>query len=170
MAAITATATTTIIYPELSDDPTPLSWAMWKFIDETTTPQQFDNEVKRLQDESKITFNITSGARCGHTVMHRAACVGNVKLIEHLYKLGGNRLLNMGDYDGVTPLYIAVCAQQVEAVRVLLELGANAKLAVHRTSGDSECGDLAENTTPLWKALNHPQGVNSEIVALLQKY
>ncbi|XP_077991940.1 L-asparaginase-like [Glandiceps talaboti] len=56
------------------------------------------------------------------SLMCSAAKVGDIDLMDELNKCGGE--LSMGDYDGRTPLHIATCEGNYEAVQYLLEHGA----------------------------------------------
>lgn len=137
-------------------------WQLVDFITEHTTVEEFDNKYQQLSKPS-----LTAGARCGNTVMTVAAFRGNVVLVEYLHKMGGDKLLNLGNEFGMTPLYYAIKGRQYETAKKLVQLGANVNLATSSPSGSTLTGNSTCHSTPLWMAIHHREGVHAEIVRLL---
>lgn len=105
----------------------------------------------------------TTGARCGWTPMGIAAQANDIKemwsiLAEDIEK----RSLNMGNEAGWTPLFIAVTKGNAEAVKFLLDNGANANVAT-----SSYCSEGAACVTPLDRAYGNPEK-NAAIIILLE--
>ena len=136
------------------------------YIRQDTTPEDFDKHRQKYWPE----YELVDGGRCGWNVMGQAAYTGNVELVEHLYKLEGARLVNLGNEFGMTPLYCAVIGGQLATATKLIELGAKVNLATRSSCSDSWFGDTASCSTPLWKALNIKTHVIPEMVKLLLKH
>jgi ankyrin repeat protein len=86
-----------------------------------TTPEEFEqirNEFPQFQ-LLHPTNNI------GFTVLHKAAQVGNVPLIQYLVKQAPELLERSEMGFERTPLFMAYNANQIDAMQTLLELGAN---------------------------------------------
>lgn len=115
-----------------------------KIITRTTTTQEFDVERAKNPD-----FQLDNRGRNGHTSLTVAAEQGNVLLIEHIVRIGGTRLLDMGNDYGITPLFWAVIGNHRAAAKKLIELGSNVNIA-----SSSGCKlpfdyDTCVRTTPL---------------------
>lgn len=67
------------------------------------TPAEFDKKIATLDN-----YKLENGDTHRVSALSTAASVGNVALIEHIVKIGGTHLLNMGDDCGMTPLFMAV--------------------------------------------------------------
>ncbi|MCE5317810.1 MAG: hypothetical protein LLG04_10715 [Parachlamydia sp.] len=71
------------------------------FIDKTTTPDEFDTKVS-----SVAGYQLENGGRLGWNALRSAAAEGNVKLVKHILTKGDpNKLVNLGNTFGCTPLY-----------------------------------------------------------------
>jgi ankyrin repeat protein len=91
-----------------------------KIITRTTTPEQFDAERAKNPD-----YQLDNQGCSGHFSLTTAAEQGNVLLIEHIVRIGGPRLLDMGSETGITPLFWAVIGNHRSAAKKLIELGSN---------------------------------------------
>jgi Ankyrin repeats (3 copies) len=91
-------------------------------ISDRTTVKQFEQMCKRYPQ-----FQLWQPDWHIRTVLHTAAIVGNVELIEYLVKRAPE-LLERGDRWGSTPLCLAAENNQPDAVRTLLALGANSNI------------------------------------------
>lgn len=97
-------------------------------VTQETTPNQLDIMLKSFP---RYTFD--QGGQYGQTLLARAAQLGNLKLIVHIVRKGGNGLLDLGNVQGDTPLFAVASCQNpqraVLAARTLLNLGANVNIA-----------------------------------------
>ena len=85
--------------------------------------------------------------------LNLSAARGDIEHIQHLFLKGVD--MNMGDYDGRTPLHLAVCERKTEVVKFLIEK-ANVSLSNDRW-----------NRTPYDDAI---RCANEEIIGLFKKY
>lgn len=135
----------------------PGAYEVTNSITKKTTPEQFD-EILRWNHE----YNLEYGGRCGCTALLAATIEGNIDLIRHIVKIGGEHLLKIGNENGCTPLHLVSELKDFKTACILskelIELGA--EVNVHFTS------DYFNKITPLiMAALND----NLQLVKLLLK-
>jgi hypothetical protein len=93
-------------------------------ITKKTTPEEFE-QIRKEFPQFQLWH---SDAVIRSTILHRVAVLGNVQLIEYLVKQAP-ALLERGDSRfGSTPLCHAYDADQIDAMRTLLALGANTNI------------------------------------------
>ncbi len=88
-----------------------------------------EGHVKRLAAalRSDIDVNASYGDGVeGHSVLHEAAFKGQIEVIQYLLAHGATvDIHDTGQFGGITPLIYAAQGAQVDAVRVLLDAGAD---------------------------------------------
>lgn len=93
--------------------------------------------------------------------MGSAAAKNNTAVIQFIFdhregplNPRGTDLLNQGNEFGWTPLFCALATHpNVEAVALLLKLGADKTIPTRKWCGDTQYGDTDRGTTPLQKCL-----------------
>lgn len=90
-----------------------------------------------------------------------AASFGNIPLIGHIVKLGGQQLLSLGNRFGWTPLFQAVLCDKDESVERLLQLGASPNIATSHASAAAP-----EGATPLWAAAQKTRNVAMAVLLM----
>ncbi|MCK5919186.1 MAG: ankyrin repeat domain-containing protein [Cocleimonas sp.] len=88
-----------------------------------------------------LSKNISHKDRTGTTVLHRAAVLGTAGLITELLEL--NAMIDSQDEDGNTPLMLAVAVTEMDAIKLLIEKGADLKL---KNGLDETVLDLAKKS------------------------
>ena len=120
----------------------------------TPTPEKMKKSMKLVGGGQQV-FQLHWGGRCGWTVMGTAAAKNNVRLIQFFYdhregefNVDGVDILNQGNEFGWTPLFCAVAIEpNLEAVLLLLKLGADRTLKTTTWCGSSENGNTDPNMT-----------------------
>lgn len=69
------------------------------YIDEYTTPETLDARIAGIAG-----YKLENGANNGWHALMAAARAGNSELVAHIVQKGGNRLVNLGNRFGMTPL------------------------------------------------------------------
>jgi ankyrin repeat protein len=92
----------------------------------------------------------------GWTVLHRAACWGDVELFQFLLDNGALELLDVTDSNGDTPLYYAAWSNHLPVAQMLVERGArvNAKNEEGKTPYQSARRRSPEVAKYLWSRLS----------------
>lgn len=116
------------------------SWPRCFAISKTTAVEEFTEAL------GEHPCDLAQGGMMGNTVLHQAASVGNVPLIQEIVQRCPE-LLNMGDNNGETPLFKATCRGNRDAAEELLRLGAQSNIA---TTGTRSFPRL---TTPLFMSV-----------------
>lgn len=68
-----------------------------------TEPREFE-----LYCKTNPNYKLEQRGSCGGSAMHHAVTNHNISLIEHIAKIGGTHLLDLGDEDFRTPAYYAI--------------------------------------------------------------
>lgn len=124
--------------------------------------------------QERPKFKLEHGGRCGWTALGMAAKKGHVKLIQHIVKIGGEHLLNLGNDHGWTPLLCCVANFKEQqdlgfiAAQELIRLGADVNIATSGSSDDSIKGEMPKKATPLWVAAEKAK--NLRLVELLLQH
>ncbi len=127
-------------------------------------PKDFDQFVRMFPG-----YSFSHGGNCGWTALGTAAYNGNPQLVRHIAGKGREKILNLGNKFGWTPLFCASLCTDVgcgyRAAQVLVELGADINLA---TSEECDgCISVPAEATPLWAAVEKTKNV--ALIKLLLK-
>lgn len=119
------------------------------FITKDTTSEAFNAKIAEYAN-----YKLENGGFQGSNALGAAAMRGNFRLVTHIVHMGGDRLLNLGNRMGMTPLYCAVFCEdkdnQMLAVQELINLGADVNIS---TTYDYFISEVSLNgSTPLWAA------------------
>ena len=82
----------------------------------------------------------------GETPLHVAACAGNVSAIVHLVAAGADR--EAADGNGAMALHRAVLSDHVDAMKLLIELGANVSATCQHAHRVGSCSSNNSNSVP----------------------
>ncbi|KAJ0410143.1 hypothetical protein ATCC90586_008421 [Pythium insidiosum] len=121
-------------------------------------------DVIKATTRSNVPAEILRGFKDGHkrTAMHFAAAKGRRKVMEYILQVTPD-VLNQQDEDGSTPLFLAARENEFNAVRLLLDRGADALIT--QKNGTSVLHEAAANgslrTIKLLLEL-HPSLLNAE--------
>lgn len=143
-------------------------WSVPIFVKRQTTPDEFE----QLLSSNCSNHQLSDGGRDaqGMTCLSHAASWGNVPLIEHIVKIGGKELIDIGSKWGITPLHTAVLADEYEAAEALIRLGANVNT---KTSDNAilrwQCfypkrEHQPRNESPLWSAIHRTNSISMIIL------
>lgn len=145
----------------------PEACAVITSINKDTTPREFDQIVATMKIHG---YKLSYGGIRGWNALGTAAYNGNVELIAHIVKKGGEKLLDLGNRSGITPLlFAAQCKNHQDgyyAAKKLIELGADINLAAAENSSEYDVAST-EGETPLEVALEKTK--NLRLVKLLIK-
>lgn len=133
---------------------------LYEFITNTTTPKEFEIFCLKNRD----TYQVTDGGHVmGLTALHLASRLGNVDLMDKIFKMGGSEIIDLGSDCGITPLHMAVIGENIQSAEKLIALGAQVNLATNQ----SFIPFFSKKATPLWLAI---EGVrNLSLVKLFLK-
>jgi hypothetical protein len=144
-------------------------------VDENTTVEKFET----LRSKYPAYQLSSGGARSREHILGLVADEGNMPLIHHIVSQGGKGLLELGNDNSETPLYIAVKRSHLAAAKALVEVGAHINTSpcqtvisfdepapvvrdwskssfIHINIEDVSHTRYINNPTPLGVALNHP--------------
>jgi ankyrin repeat protein len=91
-------------------------------IKKNTTPEEFEAEC-----DKSPAYKLSYIGHTGLTALHKAAKLGNHRLIEYIFRkrIGAKILMSVGDFWGRTPLFTAIEFNQRSVVKMLIDFRAN---------------------------------------------